>query len=84
LANLATAAAAEGKGEFRIHAPLIQLTKGQIIRTGLGLGVDYQLTHSCYDPAPDGTACGHCDACRLRLAGFAEAEARDPGHYAEE
>ena len=81
LANLATAAAVEGRGKFTIHAPLIQMTKDQIIRTGLALGVDYSLTHSCYDPAADGAACGHCDACRLRLLGFAAAEARDPARY---
>jgi len=81
LANLATAAAVEGRGVFRIHAPLIDMTKGQIIRTGLALGVDYSLTHSCYDPAEDGSACGRCDACRLRLAGFAEAGAEDPARY---
>ncbi len=77
-ANLATAAAVEGRGTFRIHAPLIHMTKGQIIRTGLALGVDYGLTHSCYDPLPDGRPCGHCDACLLRRAGFAEAGATDP------
>jgi 7-cyano-7-deazaguanine synthase len=81
LANLATAAAVEGKGAFAIHAPLIRMSKGEIIRTGLALGVDYSLTHSCYDPAPDGSACGRCDACRLRLAGFADAEAADPTRY---
>jgi 7-cyano-7-deazaguanine synthase len=83
LANLATAAPAEGRGRFTIHAPLIQMTKEQIIRTGLGLGVDYSLTHSCYDPAADGAACGRCDACRLRLAGFAEAGQADPLPYVE-
>ncbi len=83
LANLATAAAVEGRGVFCIHAPLIDMTKGQIIRTGLALGVDYSLTHSCYDPAGDGSACGRCDACRLRLAGFAEAGAEDPARYQE-
>ncbi|HET6430388.1 MAG TPA: 7-cyano-7-deazaguanine synthase QueC [Phycisphaerae bacterium] len=81
LANLATAAAVEGRGVYRVHAPLIHMTKGQIIRTGLALGVDYSLTHSCYDPAPDAAACGRCDACRLRLAGFAEAGATDPIPY---
>jgi 7-cyano-7-deazaguanine synthase len=81
LANLATAAAAQGRGRFTIHAPLIDMTKEQIIRTGLALGVDYGLTHSCYDPAADGAACGHCDACRLRLAGFAQAGAQDPARY---
>ncbi|MDY6913433.1 MAG: 7-cyano-7-deazaguanine synthase QueC [Planctomycetota bacterium] len=81
LANLATAAAAEGRGRFTIHAPLIQMTKGEIIRTGLALGVDYSLTHSCYDPDSSGAACGRCDACRLRLAGFAAASAQDPARY---
>jgi len=82
LANVATAAAAEGRGRFGIHAPLIDMTKAQIIRTGLDLGVDYSLTHSCYDPAPDGPACGRCDACRVRLAGFRAAGAEDPARYA--
>ena len=81
LANLATAAAVEGKGPYRIRAPLIRMTKAQIIRTGLELGVDYSLTHSCYDPSADGAACGHCDSCRLRLAGFAAAGAKDPARY---
>ncbi len=81
LANLATAAGAEGRGRFRIRAPLIEMSKAQIIRLGLALGVDYSLTHSCYDPAPDGAACGRCDSCRLRLAGFAEAGTEDPGKY---
>jgi 7-cyano-7-deazaguanine synthase len=78
LANLATAAAVEGRGRFRVRAPLIDMAKSEIIRTGLGLGVDYSLTHSCYDPAADGTACGRCDACRLRRAGFEGAGAKDP------
>jgi 7-cyano-7-deazaguanine synthase len=82
LANLGTAAAVESGRKFRLHAPLIAMTKGQIIRTGLALGVDYALTHSCYDPRSDGAACGRCDACRLRLAGFAEAGAPDPVRYA--
>jgi 7-cyano-7-deazaguanine synthase len=81
LANLATAAAVEGRGTFTIHAPLLHMAKAEIIRTGLALGVDYSLTHSCYDPATDGAACGRCDACRLRLAGFAEAGAADPARY---
>ena len=83
LANVATAAAVQGQGRYRIHAPLIQLTKERIIRTGLSLGVDYALTHSCYDPAADGAACGHCDSCRLRLAGFAAAGTPDPGRYGQ-
>ena len=81
LANLATAAACTGAGKFKVHAPLLDMTKGQIIRTGLGLGVDYSLTHSCYDPAGDGAACGRCDACRLRLEGFADTGATDPARY---
>ena len=81
LANLATAAAASGRGRFRIRAPLIHCTKAEIIRTGLALGVDYSLTHSCYDPSPAGLGCGRCDACRLRLRGFAEAGAEDPAGY---
>ena len=82
LANLATAAGVEGKGKFAIHAPLIEMTKAKIIRMGLSLGVDYSLTHSCYDPNSAGAACGHCDSCRLRLAGFAEADVSDPTNYA--
>lgn len=82
LANLATAAAAKGEGQYRIRAPLIRLSKAEIIRRGLSLGVDYSLTHSCYDPDPAGRPCGHCDSCRLRLAGFAAAGARDPVEYA--
>ncbi len=80
-ANLATAAAVEGRGTFTIHAPLIGMSKSEIIRTGLALGVDYSLTHSCYDPAADGTACGRCDSCRLRRAGFRDAGAEDPARY---
>jgi 7-cyano-7-deazaguanine synthase len=83
LANLATAAGVEGKGRFRVHAPLIRMTKAEIIRAGLALGVDYALTHSCYDPDPEGLACGRCDSCRLRLRGFEEAGAKDPGRYQE-
>ncbi len=82
LANLATKAGVEGHG-YRIQAPLISLTKGQIIRRGLELGVDYRLTHSCYDPTPMGLSCGHCDSCRLRLKGFAEINKEDPLPYAD-
>jgi 7-cyano-7-deazaguanine synthase len=82
MANLATRAAVEGVGRFRIHTPLIHLTKAEIIRRGLALGVDYRLTHSCYDPTPEGLACGACDSCRLRLKGFAEAGVVDPVKYA--
>jgi 7-cyano-7-deazaguanine synthase len=81
LANLATRDAVEGH-RFHVHAPLLHLNKGEIVRLGLSLGVDYGLTHSCYDPAPDGTACGRCDSCLLRRKGFAEAEAVDPIRYA--
>jgi 7-cyano-7-deazaguanine synthase len=82
MANLATRAGVEGAGRFSIHTPLISLTKADIIRKGLTLGVDYGHTHSCYDPADDGRACGLCDSCRLRLKGFAEAGVTDPIRYA--
>ncbi|GIW98591.1 MAG: 7-cyano-7-deazaguanine synthase [Pirellulaceae bacterium] len=78
LANLATKAAVEGEQPLRIHAPLIHWTKAQIIAAGTELGVDYGLTTSCYDPAPDGRPCLHCDSCLLRLKGFAEVGLRDP------
>jgi len=81
LANLATRAGVEGSGRYRIHTPLLQLSKAQIIRQGLDLGVDYALTHSCYDPTPAGLSCGHCDSCLLRLKGFAEAGMKDPVAY---
>jgi len=81
MANLATAAAVEGGRPLRIRAPLVDLTKAQIVRLGLDLGVDYALTTSCYDPDADGRACGRCDACQLRLRGFAEAGAEDPAAY---
>jgi 7-cyano-7-deazaguanine synthase len=80
LANLATRAGVEGT-RFRIHAPLSGMTKAQIIREGASLGVDYALTHSCYDPAPDGRACGRCDSCVLRRRGFSEAGVADPTRY---
>jgi 7-cyano-7-deazaguanine synthase len=82
MANLATKAAVEGKARIRIHTPLIAMTKAEIISMGLALGVDYSLTHSCYDPGSDGTACGRCDSCLLRLKGFAEASVKDPVRYA--
>ncbi len=82
MANLATKAAIEGK-KFRIHTPLISLSKGEIIKKGLSLGVDFSLTHSCYDPRPDGKACGRCDSCQLRLKGFREAGAEDPVAYVD-
>jgi 7-cyano-7-deazaguanine synthase len=81
LANLATKAGVEGRLKFRIHTPLIELTKAEIIRRGSELGVDYSLTHSCYDPDLAGTSCGRCDACLLRLAGFDAAGIRDPLQY---
>jgi 7-cyano-7-deazaguanine synthase len=78
LANLATKAGVEGTLRFRVHAPLIHLSKAEIIRRGLALGVDYGLTHTCYDPLPDGRACGRCDACVLRQKGFAAVGMADP------
>lgn len=81
MANLATKAAVEGRQKVTIHTPLIDLTKAQIIRKGLDLGVDYSLTRSCYDPSPSGEACGRCDSCQLRLKGFREAGAPDPVSY---
>jgi 7-cyano-7-deazaguanine synthase len=83
MANLATKAGVEGR-RLTIHAPLMHLTKGEIIARGLELGVDYALTLSCYDPDASGTACGECDACQLRLKGFAEAGVRDPVRYREQ
>ena len=80
MANLATKSAIEGR-PLAVHAPLIHMTKAEIIRLGTSLGVDYALTRSCYDPAPDGAACGHCDSCQLRLKGFAEAGLTDPIPY---
>jgi 7-cyano-7-deazaguanine synthase len=77
LAALATRVGVEG-ARFRIHAPLLHLSKADIIRRGLALGLDYGLTHSCYDPAPNGRPCGRCDSCQLRARGFAEAGVRDP------
>jgi 7-cyano-7-deazaguanine synthase len=81
MANLATKASVEGRLTFKIHAPLVQWTKAQIILEGTRLGVDYGLTRSCYDPDPTGRACGGCDACLLRLKGFAEAGLADPAPY---
>jgi 7-cyano-7-deazaguanine synthase len=82
-ANLATAAAIQGKGRYRIRTPIINMTKAEIVRTGTKLGVDYSLTHSCYDPDERGRSCGKCDSCRLRLKGFAEAGLKDPIRYVE-
>ena len=81
MANLATRGAVEGTNPIRVRTPLIDRTKAQIIQLGLSLGVDYAITQSCYDPQPSGVACGHCDACLLRLKGFAEAGAKDPARY---
>lgn len=81
MANLATRAGVEGRGRFRIHAPLIRLRKEEIILRGMALGVDYALTHSCYDPTADGLACGHCDACQIRRAAFHALGRTDPIRY---
>jgi 7-cyano-7-deazaguanine synthase len=81
MANLATKAGAEGI-RFKIHAPLISMSKAEIIRKGTELGVDFSLTHSCYDPGADGVSCGECDSCRLRLEGFRAAGLVDPIRYA--
>ncbi len=83
-ANLATAAAVRGKGRYHIHTPIINMAKREIILTGTKLGVDYSLTHSCYDPDEHGRSCGRCDSCRLRLKGFAEADLKDPIEYVKE
>ena len=84
VANLATKAGVEGTLKFHLHTPLIQLTKAEIIRRGVQLGVDYGLTHTCYSPDGVGISCGHCDACHLRIKGFAEAGLTDPISYQEE
>src|SRR5262249_32968168 len=81
MANLATKAGVEGTLRFQIHTPLVHLTKAAIIRRGVELGADYSLTRSCYDPDASGAACGDCDACLLRLKGFAEAGLNDPAPY---
>ena len=79
LANLATKAGVEGTGQFRLHTPLLQMTKPEIIRRGLELGVDFSWTHSCYDPTPEGRPCGHCDSCQIRQSAFAVLNMTDPG-----
>jgi 7-cyano-7-deazaguanine synthase len=84
LANLATKAGVEGTGRFRIHAPLLLLTKEKIIERGLSLGVDYRLTHSCYSPAQNGASCGRCDSCVIRLGAFESLGLRDPVRYVSE
>ncbi len=81
LARLATQAGVEGRQAVRIHAPLLYLSKADIVRKGLSLGVDYSMTRTCYDPSPAGEACGRCDACQLRRRGFAEAGVEDPAVY---
>ena len=81
LANLATKAGVEGAGKFRVHSPLLKMTKAEIIREGVRLGVDYAQTLSCYDPDPAGRACGSCDSCQLRKKGFAEVGVPDPTQY---
>jgi 7-cyano-7-deazaguanine synthase len=81
MANLATRAGVQGTTRMHIRTPLIDLTKAQIIQLGTSLGVDYSITQSCYDPDPAGAACGHCDACQLRLKGFFEARLTDPAQY---
>jgi 7-cyano-7-deazaguanine synthase len=84
MANLATKMTTTADAApFTVHAPLIRLTKAQIIRRGIELGVDYGMTHSCYDPDEQGRACGHCDSCLLRKRGFAEAGVPDPTVYSE-
>src|SRR5450759_2860624 len=81
MANLATKAGVEGHQKLTIHTPLIEMSKADIIRKGIELGVDYSLTHSCYDPSAAGLACGECDSCLLRLKGFRDAGVSDPGRY---
>lgn len=84
MANLATKAGVEGRQKLSIHTPLIHLSKAQIIKRGIELGVDYSLTSTCYDPSPEGLACGQCDACLLRLKGFDENGLEDPATYRAE
>jgi 7-cyano-7-deazaguanine synthase len=84
MANLATKAGVEGPTKIKIRTPLIHLSKAQIIRKGIELGVDYSMTHSCYDPSPEGLACSQCDSCLLRKKGFAEANVPDPTRYLRE
>lgn len=81
LANVATAVGTQKKGSFTIHTPIINMTKGQTILAGMKLGVDYSLTHSCYDPDRQGKSCGRCDSCRIRLKGFHDAGLEDPIEY---
>jgi len=81
MANLATKATVEGKMKIRVRTPLVKMSKGDIIRRGIELGVDYSITHSCYDPSAEGKACGQCDSCLLRKKGFHEAGIHDPAAY---
>ncbi|MHB1313135.1 MAG: 7-cyano-7-deazaguanine synthase QueC [Gemmatimonadaceae bacterium] len=81
MANLATRTGVEGTTRLQVHAPLMLMTKREIVQLGVSLGVDYAMTTSCYDPGPDGAACGRCDACALRLKGFREAGLKDPAAY---
>jgi 7-cyano-7-deazaguanine synthase len=83
MAQLATKAGVEGTGRFRVHAPLLWMTKPEIVRKGIELGVDYGLTHSCYDPAPEGLSCGRCDSCRLRIDAFTANGLVDPIRYVD-
>ncbi len=83
MANLATAAAVQKKARYKIHTPIIKMTKAQIIKTGMRLGVDFALTHSCYNPDKNGKPCGRCDSCRLRLKGFTQAGFKDLLKYAK-
>jgi len=83
MANLATAAGVQEKGKFVIHTPIINMTKGQTILAGMKLGLDYSLTHSCYDPDRQGRSCGRCDSCRIRLKGFRDAGLKDPIEYVQ-
>jgi 7-cyano-7-deazaguanine synthase len=78
MANLGTKTGVEGRGAFRVHAPLLKMSKAEIVRKGAALGLDFALTSSCYDPAPNGTPCGECDSCLLRAKGFGEAGIVDP------
>ena len=81
MGNLAIAAAVKNEGKITIHTPIIKMTKAEIIRAGVSLGMDYSYTHSCYDPDGQGRPCGHCDSCQLRLKGFEEAGLKDPVEY---
>ena len=84
MANLATKAGVEKKTQITVQAPLIHMTKGDIIKLGIDLGVDYSITHSCYDPSPEGSSCGFCDSCLIRKKGFLEAGIKDPTKYSTE